>query len=665
MIKTLFLTLALLITSISQANTITVDNINDSGTGSLRQASIDANAGDTIRFNPNLLTAAVDSISLSTYIYFGNKGVVIKGLYTSTDTLFISGANTSSMFLFSGAGKIVLDSLVLINGNSNLHGGAIYVEEALDSLFLLNSILRNNTCSNFGGGIFCSAGSFNSPFVIDNSIISGNSAQNSGGGIALLVNSYYPSSIIITNSTISGNTSASGGGISSASSDGYSSIKITNSVISENMSNGAAGGVYSLSDNDSSNVEIINSTLNNNTSSDSGGGILSTSTSKTSLVIITNSTIRNNSSLSGGGVLSSSNGFGVNATAKIVVNSSSIINNASDDKGGGLYAYSSNSNSEVTINNSTITGNVSNNNSGGGIYSEAGSGFTLGSSSVTIYNSTFNSNTGTSGGGIATSANTSTLTVGGSIFENSSISNNGTNSVSSNGYNIFTDAPTGTVGTDQISITPAQINLGTLANNGGTTQTLLPGIGSIAIDAGDPSDMTDAQNGAVFGGIRDIGAAEAMCSPIDVTTTVAALTITANTTGADYQWLDCNNNNSEIVGATNVDYTASVNGSYSVVITIGICSDTSDCVNITTVGIDEVNANSEISIYPNPAIDKLTIETGDLIINTISILNSTGRIVKDITVNSNTIDVSNLVTGIYFIQIHTDYGLVIKRFVKE
>ena len=214
--KTLLIIATLLITSISQANTITVDSINDSGVGSLRQASIDAVSGDTIRFNPNLLTGAVDSISLVTEIDFGTKGIVIKGLYTATDTLFISGANSSRIFSFNGASKVVLDSLVLVNGNgagttSGGQGGAVFYVESTDTLHIVNSTISNNS-ANSGGGVYSNSFNSSSSYVtVSNSTISNNSATNFGGGV-LSHSSSSNSSVTVNNSTISNNSATDNGG---------------------------------------------------------------------------------------------------------------------------------------------------------------------------------------------------------------------------------------------------------------------------------------------------------------------------------------------------------------------------------------------------------------------------------------------------------------------
>ena len=575
--KILLITSALLMTIISQANTIIVDSINDSGLGSLRQASIDAVTGDTIRFNPNLIIGGNDTITLESEIGF-SKALTIIGLYTTTDTLFISGNNNSRIFSINNTSNVTLDSLVLINGNGAGStfpgkGGAVSFTSS-DSIFIRNSTIKNNTSS------------------------AGDAGGAYGGGIYA-----YNAPIIVTNSTLSGNASIVG----------------------------TAGGAY-------------------------GGGIYTYNAP----IIVTNSTLNGNTSSAGDAGLAS---------------------------GGGIHT----NNGAITVINSTLSGNTISAGASGAAY----------------------------GGGIATTAASSSVSITSSIFEGSSISNQNANTVTSGGYNIFSDAPTGATGTDdQTNATALQINLGPLQNNRGTTQTMLPGAGSIAINMGDPSDMTDAQNHTVYEGRRDVGAAETLCivtgthnetvcfgdsitvngtvynainltgtevftnvgtnncdstvtvtltieNAIDVSTTTSGLTISANAIGVTYNWIDCNTSNSVVPAETGVSYTPTANGDYAVVVTVRNCSETSACVNISTLGIEEQMSNINLSIYPNPVINKLTIENKELEINSISILNTSGKVVKTITENNNMIDVSNLTNGMYLLQISTDNGLVSTKFIKE
>ncbi len=75
--------------------------------------------------------------------------------------------------------------------------------------------------------------------------------------------------------------------------------------------------------------------------------------------------------------------------------------------------------------------------------------------------------------------------------------------------------------------------------------------------------------------------------------------------------------------------------------------------------------SSTINIYPNPASDQITIANNNTNINKIETIDITGKTIQTITKNSNIIDVSNLVNGIYFLKIQTDDGIIYSRFVKE
>jgi uncharacterized delta-60 repeat protein len=141
-----------------------------------------------------------------------------------------------------------------------------------------------------------------------------------------------------------------------------------------------------------------------------------------------------------------------------------------------------------------------------------------------------------------------------------------------------------------------------------------------------------------------------IATAIDVTTNTSAETITANATGATYQWIDCDNSNIPIAGETNASFTAIANGNYAVVVTQGLCSDTSDCVSIVSVGIKNTNINNVISILPNPNNGSFTIKAP--IRGNYNIVNELGQILHSIELNNTnnySVSMCNLATGVYFV----------------
>lgn len=106
---------------------------------------------------------------------------------------------------------------------------------------------------------------------------------------------------------------------------------------------------------------------------------------------------------------------------------------------------------------------------------------------------------------------------------------------------------------------------------------------------------------------------------------VDAITLSANAAGYQYQWIDCNNGNIPINGATNQTFVAIVNGSYAVKISDGTCTETSNCITVDEVGLNEAFASSGLRIYPNPSKDYFTINAGDL--QSVQVTNGLGQLV--------------------------------------
>ena len=95
-----------------------------------------------------------------------------------------------------------------------------------------------------------------------------------------------------------------------------------------------------------------------------------------------------------------------------------------------------------------------------------------------------------------------------------------------------------------------------------------------------------------------------------------------------------------------------------------------DIDHITSVvGLENNEWNPlDFSIYPNPSSDRLTIlsnNTEQAKPDKISILNINGKLLKTISNASDMIDVSDLPSGIYFLNISVDQQAVTKKFVKR
>lgn len=217
------------------------------------------------------------------------------------------------------------------------------------------------------------------------------------------------------------------------------------------------GGIYNAGT-----LTVTNSTFDTNSGGNRGGGIYNAGT-----LSVTNSTFADNTGDTFGGAI-------FNGTSGMVtVTKSTFSNNgASGGSGGGIANAGT-----LNVTNSTFDSNTGT--LGGGIANNG---------TLNVTNTTFSGNgasTGSGGGGIYTSnAPISTTTLKNSILANSTNGNCATDSgstLTADSHNLADDNTCDSA----TQKTSGEINLGSLADNGGPTQTIALLVGSAAIDAGD------------------------------------------------------------------------------------------------------------------------------------------------------------------------------------
>jgi ligand-binding sensor domain-containing protein len=82
------------------------------------------------------------------------------------------------------------------------------------------------------------------------------------------------------------------------------------------------------------------------------------------------------------------------------------------------------------------------------------------------------------------------------------------------------------------------------------------------------------------------------------------------------------------------------------------------------IGVDEIKGTIDASIYPNPATTTLNI-IGISTSATAEVFDPNGKSLLSQTLNSQSIDISSLAKGMYFIKLSTKEGSVVRKFVKE
>ncbi|MEH2042837.1 DUF4347 domain-containing protein [Nostoc sp.] len=323
-------------------NTATVvTNTNDSGSGSLRQAILNANStlgADTITFAGVFTDATPDIITLTSGKLTITDNITILGAGASN--LIVSGNNSSGVFEILGSGTDAsIDSLKIANANDPLGSILLNSNTSLSltnsnvsdnrgevggifnrgTLSLTGSTVSGNSGSSLGGGIFNKGN-----LSLINSTVSNNNASVGfytayGGGI------FNTGKLSITNSTVS-NNSAIASGLGRGGPDPYPSygggiynsgtVDITNSTVSDNSA--ADGGGIS----NSGTFSLINSTVSGNSVYYTGGGILNSGT-----LTLTNDTITNNTAEGFGYNGVSGNGGGVVSNGTVIVGNTIIAGN--------------------------------------------------------------------------------------------------------------------------------------------------------------------------------------------------------------------------------------------------------------------------------------------------------------------------------------------------
>lgn len=188
------------------------------------------------------------------------------------------------------------------------------------------------------------------------------------------------------------------------------------------------------------------------------------------------------------------------------------------------------------------------------------------------------------------------------------------------------------------------------------------------------------QDGVPFAPITDdytvIGFDSLGCSDTDVVhitvdTIVNVPTVSNQTLTSQpfitYQWIDCSTSN-PISGATSQSYTATANGNYAVIVldTNG-CIDTSDCQQITGIGIASYSVSSLLQVYPNPASDNVTVNTGTTIVDALEVLDVTGKLLESRQPNSTSvqIDLASYADGVYFIRVKSAGASAMVKLIKN
>ncbi|HXF85766.1 MAG TPA: YDG domain-containing protein [Anaerolineales bacterium] len=377
-----------------------------------------------------------------------------------------------------------------IDGTPGISGNAYHVVRIFgtSSSTILDGFTITGGYSNgtggFGGGLYIE----NANPTLRNLLITNNRALTNGGGVFVLT---------------SDNT------LPEAS---YSRPSFENVTISDNIADTEGGGIFAQNASPILNRVVISG----NTAEGAGGGISShtlTPSDAPSVPQLTDVTFSGNTGRGGGGLyLGNSNA---------ILNNVTFDSNIAQRRGGGMF----NENSNPTLVNVTFYNNVSNDSFAD---PRGGGGMMNLDSDPVLNNVTFSgNNSAVIGGDAMRNVQNSNPVINNSIFwgdTDDEITGDGTGSLTLRDSVVQGGCPSGATCTNVINANP---NLGTLADNGGFTQTIAIGTGSSALDAGGVNAACAAtdQRGVARpeGPACDIGAFE-LEQPDATTLTVSPVT---------------------------------------------------------------------------------------------------------------------------------------------
>lgn len=447
---------------------------------------------------------------------------------------------------------------------------------------------------------------------------------------------------------------------------------------------GRGGGILL---NDACSVTMNNVTMNNNDATEDGGAIATASSTSGITLILNECIIANNN---GGTSDMNAEGGGIyNAGGNLTMTNTSVVNNNSGDDAGGVYLNEPGA--IYTLTNCTISGNASGLAGGTTATIEAG-GLNVLDGTATVINCTIASNTTTGfGGGIAIPDGgiihlTNTIVADNVAGEDGQDIVAFNSTISTNNNNLVEDCFGGGCLTFSVTTDPGlqalatctggqylhEISSGSSAENAGTntgapsddicggTRNNPPDLGAFEIGTVLPIELISFNGNKENEGIllRWLTASEVDNYGFEIERSVDGerwelLTfvegVGTTTEVSEYHFLDespLNNNGNNFYRLRQVDR----NGMYQFSPIISIA------------WYDNIR---EVKLFPNPVIGKrLNIALGSSKRAEVTIFNAVGKLLKsNIVYNDTTLSLSELVSGIYIVEISTHEGKWMEKIV--
>ncbi|MBO6515572.1 MAG: T9SS type A sorting domain-containing protein [Bacteroidia bacterium] len=152
---------------------------------------------------------------------------------------------------------------------------------------------------------------------------------------------------------------------------------------------------------------------------------------------------------------------------------------------------------------------------------------------------------------------------------------------------------------------------------------------------------------------------------VDVSLTVTDTSLKSDNSNAySFKWLNCGNNFAQIPNETSNLFIAQESGSYSVEIEEEGCLDTSECVTLTGLSVDNID-QFPLQVFPNPTKGLINIEMSQMLGEKhILVVNAQGQLVYEEATSENRHVVNlNQPSGVYILSVLSENRLHRKELI--
>lgn len=283
--------------------TFSVTNTNDSGTGSLRQAMLDANAQPGM---DNILISAEGTIVLASPLPVISEAVTVQG--PGAGLLAVDGDEGYRVFDIASAAVTIADLTVQRGNAAAEQGGGI---RSAGLLTLTHVSVLSNTAQGAGGGVYASAG-----LHMVGGLLRGNhSSSGGGGGLRACC------TVSLSGTQVISNTAAGDGGGAYL----LGEVSIDAALFEANRCLGSlcdGGGLFSFSQ-----TTITNTQFLGNFAQDQGGGA-----SAPGNLVITDGLFQDNQAVTGAG-------GGLHGQDTAALQHTQFLSNTARGNGGGMFMF--------------------------------------------------------------------------------------------------------------------------------------------------------------------------------------------------------------------------------------------------------------------------------------------------------------------------------------